>query len=152
MRRPRDNQRSKVYAWESAYHHWGEGPILSLKECGKLANKVCRHFRLAPVTIRDGRGCRRAYGNTRSVTLPRWSRQVAITLHETAHSIVLRTWGRYGAAAHGKEFLGIYMYLLAKFGGWDYSDMARRSNERGLLFISRNEVKELVKLLQRLAA
>lgn len=137
--RVRDTQKGKVYKWERQYH---EKATMSLDECASLAAKVTRHFKMREVYIRDGRGCRSAYSYGGSIGLPKWSRQPTVVLHEMAHEV--ERWLRFGrvVAWHGREFVGIEMYLLTKFGGHDIKDLTRTANEARVDFISQSTVRE----------
>lgn len=120
MNRPRDSQRAKVYAWEGT---WVPGVdtsadaqgYLTLEECRKLAEKVAFDYGSWPIPVADGRGRRRAGGFPTGISMPRWSRQTPIVLHEVAHTLTFRhfRWGK--VAGHGPEFVRLYIELLVRY-------------------------------------
>lgn len=67
--------------------------------------------------IEDGRGSRRARGGMSRLQFPRWSRYEMVVLHELAHFVTIRTYGHYGAAAHGREYCAIYLELVEHMMG-----------------------------------
>lgn len=107
MRRERDYQRSKVYAWERQEFGWDKD-ILTLSECEKVARSI-----LPDVVVSDGRGrvkaCAVPWEN--KIKLPRWARTRWVVLHEVAHIVAYRNW----AAWHGKEFMANYIDLLSRY-------------------------------------
>lgn len=162
--KPRDTQKSKVFGWERQfqnigyYEHTNYGARarcineMSLDECEALAHKVCKHWGMFPTIVTDGRGCRAAYSCGGLIKLPRWARQPVVVLHEMAHEVV-RYVVRKPHAAHGREFVGIEMYLLVKFGNYQIGHLVHTANEAGLVFDSQNQVKEYLKWAKaRLAA
>ena len=104
----RDFQRKKLYRFEEAVlekHFLNR--MLSLRECGTLARKYN-----PKIDVRDGRGRRHAGASYEDnlITLPRWSRQTVIVLHEVAHTLVDDQKFPY----HGAEFVGLLIGLLAQ--------------------------------------
>ena len=115
MTRSRDSQRQKVYDWERrSVTAFREG--ISLDECRKFAAKVCRanHFH---VDVTDGRGRRTPCAYSYRICLPTGSRTRAIVLHELAHCMVQQSfhWSWITVAAHGPEFMRVYMWLLQRY-------------------------------------
>ncbi len=155
MRKTRDSQRSKVYAWERAIPGYQEGkweavPVrkyclpdgstsvfstrrcriadeMSLDDCTALITKVWKAYhpaaRYVP-KVTPGHLARRATGSRERISLPRWSRQSTIVLHETAHSLQppIR-WVEADApdehlvavAWHGPEFMRLFIELLVRY-------------------------------------
>lgn len=123
--RPRDTQRSRVYAAERAAFGNG-GPegmtieeverfVATLWESGTArrarAREDCRR-RAAPI-VYDGRGCRRATGGFGQVTIPRWARSRWVICHEVAHCIAgNRPW-------HGPAFCRVYLELIEEVLGFE---------------------------------
>ncbi len=117
MRKTRDSQRSKVYAWERNLPGYQEGKWeavvvrkyhaddgstskfstlrcriddeMSLDECVVLITKVWKAYQPTRYVpkVTPGYLARRATGSRERINLPRWSRQPTIVLHETAHSL-----------------------------------------------------------------
>lgn len=81
--------------------------MLPLTECASLARKYN-----PKIDVRDGRGRRHAGASYEDnlITLPRWSRQTVIVLHEVAHTLVDDQKFPY----HGAEFVGLFIGLLAQ--------------------------------------
>ena len=104
----RDFQRTKFYRFEEAViqRHPLNQP-LSLDQCRALAHKYN-----ATVLVKDGRGRRHAGASYEDnlITLPRWSRQTSIVLHEVAHTLVDSQYYPH----HGAEFAGVLIGLLSR--------------------------------------
>lgn len=129
-RRPRDSQRSAVYAWERRVGLVGNShPKISLEECRALVEKLWVGYMGSSKnmpTVTDGRGRRSAcYSpSDNSLRLPVWSRQEGVVAHEVAHAIVdwkiVRAWNQNRKhAAHGPEFVRVFCELAVAFQGWD---------------------------------
>ena len=104
----RDFQRTKFYRFEEAVIQ--RHPLnhsLSLDQCRALAHKYN-----ATVLVKDGRGRRHAGASYEDnlITLPRWSRQTSIVLHEVAHTLVDSQYYPH----HGAEFAGVLIGLLSR--------------------------------------
>ena len=104
----RDFQRTKFYRFEEAViqRHPLNQP-LSLDQCRALAHKYN-----ATVLVKDGRGRRHAGASYEDnlITLPRWSRQTSIVLHEVANTLVDSQYYPH----HGAEFAGVLIGLLSR--------------------------------------
>jgi hypothetical protein len=105
---------------------------MSLADCAALVAKVWAAYRpgAAPPTLTPGFLARRATGSRDRINLPRWARQPAVVLHETAHSLVppLR-WKEAPRAGghpldrdtvvpvawHGPEFVRLFIELLVRY-------------------------------------
>jgi putative metallohydrolase (TIGR04338 family) len=141
MRRPRDNQRSKLYRWEASALGLRDGELLRLAECQMLADTVCRVYRTLPVRVADGRGHSNAVyyegshwtaGNNElyrppTIALPRRMRRRGVVLHELAHHLTPK-----GCAPHGPEFVWVMIHLLERFGGEKRTEMRASAKEAGL--------------------
>lgn len=120
MRRPRDTQRSRLYAAEMIVRRGQE--FTSVAEMQQYVDTVVarRWFRSRwgsrSVEVRDGRGFRRATcyprGDSAVVYMPRRSRCQLVLLHEIAHAVQPP-----GTAWHGPEFCRIYLALVRHFMG-----------------------------------
>jgi len=140
VKRQRDSQRSKLYAWERQYvdgrptwaswaerHETGKHPKMTLAECQALVNKVWRSYfgpGPTPPEVKDGRGSRRALAGFFHISLPRWARTRHSVLHEVTHSILDRSC-RYDLAGHGPEFVRIYCELLVRYDGRKLGELTR---------------------------
>lgn len=129
----RDQQRKRVYEWENSFR--GDD-LMPLEDCAALIRKATKHYKLRMPRVADGRGCRRAlYADYKyTITLPKWARSPEVTLHETAHLITGNLFR--GAPAHGREFVGVFMYLLSKYAGYDIKELAKSANEQGVDFLA----------------
>lgn len=141
-RGPRDSQKRKVYRWEHVMarevgpqvdnprwrpghpRHGEKVPELEVwrdeKWITDFVAKVCRELNEEPVKVSFRSGGRCSFGGRWRIRLLPSHRNVLVILHELAHSFH----GRWNARSHqeqshGKEFVGIYIYLLARFGGCD---------------------------------
>ena len=125
----RDQQRSKVYAWERKHLQGSTDVRLELREIQQLINRVARHYKTKAPRVTDGRGRRVACWSPWqfAIKLPRWARTRVVALHEAAHWIEDVLYG--DRAAHGREFVSIFMYLLVKYHGADRSELARTAND-----------------------
>lgn len=137
MPEPRDNQRSKVYKWDTTFR----GSVLTLAECETLINKVCNAYGMRTPKIKDGRGTKRARGGARFISLPVWSRCVGIVLHEVSHSI-LAVRHQKEVAAHGPEFARLMLELVVRFGGHDRKDMVANAKKFKVKLAPRDKVPE----------
>ena len=139
--RPRDSQRSKVYAAERMHSQWyDENQYANLGEIQSWVDGICksrwfknRYPRYAVdkksimkygraadgIKVLDGRGRIRPCGSTRGfIKLPMWSRFELLILHEIAH-VVTRRNGYHGPlpAWHGREFCANFLALVRRFLG-----------------------------------
>ena len=104
----RDFQRQKLYTFEEAtLQKHSLNQDLTLIECTTLARKYNPRIK-----VKDGRGRRHAGASFEEnlITLPRWSRQTVIVLHEIAHTFVDDR--KY--PHHGAEFVGVLFALLSQ--------------------------------------
>lgn len=167
----RDQQRSKVYAWEQAASNRltrlldGHVSVQSHHEPEFQTLAQCSDF-LAPVWMaergRYGRsrvpmpeierpswGQRRALAHhDHRITLPKWARGRWVILHEAAHRLTP------GDEAHGPRFVGVLIGLLARHGGYDANELMATADEAGVSYHVRSigsvPVMSLPERLQRL--
>ena len=103
----RDFQRTKLYRFEvEVLEQHPLNKALTLQECAELALKYNPE-----ILIKDGRGRRHAGASfdEQLITLPIWSRQTVIVLHEIAHTMV----NDHKYPHHGAEFVGTLIGLLS---------------------------------------
>jgi len=114
-RRPRDSQRQAVYRWEQVIRdRFPEACTpMTLEECRALVNRVWYEYvALGPAPlIKDGRGCKCAWGSRWFITLPCWARNPIVVLHELAHAIL--DYYSYKDAIHGPVFATFVLDLWA---------------------------------------
>lgn len=143
MARPRDNQRSRVYAWERSAslelcgRSLYEAEFRTLAECEAFAAPIWRAERgrlglagkLAPAIERPSWGQRSAFAhNDHRITLPRWARSRWVILHELAHRLTPRD------EAHGPRFVGVLMGLLARHVDLDAVELMRTAEQAGVRY------------------
>jgi hypothetical protein len=130
LKRPRDSQRSAVYAWERRVGLVSDRPKaapLSLDDVRTLAEKLWVGYmgsKKNMPTVKDGRGRRSAcYApSDNSLRFPKWGRQEGVVAHEVAHAIVDWKMGRLknrAHAAHGPEFVRVFCELAVAYQGWN---------------------------------
>lgn len=145
--RGRENQRSRVYAWERrCLRELGRTDISSaefdsLDECAAYAEPVWRKERgrvglarhAAPSIERPHRGQRRALAHPdHRITLPRWARSRWVILHELAHRLTPRD------EAHGPRFVGVLMGLAARWLEFDVNQLMALADEEGVAYYVRS--------------
>lgn len=137
-RRPRDNQRSRVYAWERKIAGYHRPPTWkTIDEVIAFAKPIWRSERgryglagaAAPLFESSSWGQTRAkaYEDHR-ITLPLWARQEPVVLHEMAHRLTPRD------EAHGPRFVGVLIGLLARHAGYDADDLMALAEEMGVKY------------------
>jgi hypothetical protein len=109
--RPRDSQRSKLYAAEAIFHSAPD--FKTVDQCqayvdSVMASRWVRARWQQRIVVKDGRGHVNATGGTSGqLQLPLWSRQRLVILHEMAHVLT-----PYRYAAHGPEYAGVLLSLV----------------------------------------
>ena len=133
--RPRDQQRKKVYDWEGKLLHQPE--TLSLGDAQKMVRHIAKHYGVKAVYVSDGRGRSSACWDrwSRQIKLPKWARQPAVVLHECAHWIHDVCFDGVQHAAHGREFMAVYLYLLGRYG-FDLQKLVGLAREARIDFAS----------------
>jgi putative metallohydrolase (TIGR04338 family) len=158
----RDNQRSKVYAWERAcvqqLAHSGfyDAEFKTLEECAEYAapiwakerGRVGRSNIRAPKIERPNRGQRSALAhsgdgwdyvgagehkrNGGRITLPRWARSRWVILHELTHRLTPRD------EAHGPRFVGVLMGLVSRWLDYDATQLMNLADEMSVRYYVRS--------------
>jgi len=149
--RPRDNQRSLVYAWEASasrnlcrllegdrgIRRHDVSEFEKLEECQAYLNPIWKAERgrygraniPVPSIERPNRGQRRALAHAdHRITLPKWSRNRWVILHEAAHHLSPRD------EAHGPRFVGVLIGLLARHVGYDAAELMAKADEMGVKY------------------
>ena len=121
--RPRDSQRSKVYAAETRAIG-SKVEFETVAECQEFVDKVtrsrwwkscCHPNRVgATVLVEDGRARRSAAASYSrwAIYLPHYYRERATILHQLAHLL-----NRRRGAVHGPEFCALLLELVKRFMG-----------------------------------
>jgi putative metallohydrolase (TIGR04338 family) len=115
--RPRDSQKSKVYAAELRR---GD-EFASVAEMQAYVDRLHasawfkrRWPRLRGFVVHSGAGNRRAtcsWGLCPTLKMPKWARVESVLLHEVAHACTFERYAKT-VAAHGPEFVATYLELL----------------------------------------
>jgi hypothetical protein len=161
--RPRDTQKNRVYSWESwasmtlspeedvVITRWNGSKVRKIyaslehhrekKYLREFLATVCAELgeELPELKFRTGGRC--SYGGRKIRLLPR-DCTPRMLLHELAHVLHWRWCDWRNQQAHGKEFVGIYMYLLVRFGGVNYISLMETANKRKVKFLPPTEQGE----------
>ena len=68
--------------------------------------------------------------------MPLWSRTLEVLIHEIAHALHRRKYGRGKYAAHGERYLAIYIELLGKHTKLNETILFQSAESAGLKFYS----------------
>jgi hypothetical protein len=142
MNRPRDNQRSRVYAWERSFlrsvgKRIDDAEFDTIEECDAWLKPIWRAERgrvglakqLRPSVERPHWGQQSALAHSdHRITLPRWARSRWVILHEAAHRLTPRD------EAHGPRFVGVLMGLAARHLDYDANAMMLLADEMGVRY------------------
>jgi hypothetical protein len=113
MTRPRDSQRSRVYAAEGALHIWGQTiPDEDLQGyVDRLLDRrpIRSRWGNVKITVERGRGGGRAWPSLHRIRLGVNGRNPYVVAHEVAH-VLTGTCGPF--AGHGPEFAGVYLFIV----------------------------------------
>ena len=148
-RRVRDAQRSKVYAWEremamrigpeefdrdSFDIYSGLLRKRSREELNELLTTLSRAFGIRKprlVLRRSGTTSRAQLTKNQIRLIPKHCNRLVV-IHEFAH-ILQRRWFGFGRVqSHGREFVGVYGYLLIRFGGVNEREFLDSCKEKGI--------------------
>jgi hypothetical protein len=137
--RGRDNQRSRVYAWEKRITkgaHYS-GTLATLEECTEFLRPIWRAERgrygrarvAMPPIERPAWGQRSAIAHDcHRITLPRWARNPWTILHEAAHRLTPDDEG------HGPRFVGVFIGLVCRHMGYDAEELMSTADEMGVKY------------------
>lgn len=119
--KPRDSQRSKLYKAERVLRAYAM-PLPTVADMEKYVAKVLKR---APIVARYPQDlqpidvCPGKWGQTRAlahgtsrISMPKWSRDTHIVLHEVAHVIAGRVHGARNIAGHGWQYCKVYIDLV----------------------------------------
>lgn len=116
----RDTQKARVYKSDKALVAVAK-PLLEVADVERFVRRLLTQKRVKDAFPRsalyqlprvgDGRRRRAAYGWENGIAIPRWARNEAVVVHELAHTIALREYGRGDVAFHGWEFCATYLTL-----------------------------------------
>lgn len=141
--RPRDSQKSKLYAAERealeglVAEQWGAGEVAVIQAwVDKILSSAWwrrRYPSVRKVVVEDGAGHRSAMAKRRDlrliIELPLWARKDWVVLHELAHHATdAKHWG---VAAHGREFARVYVELVEHIMSKEAGDALRAAFREG---------------------
>lgn len=142
MPRKRDNQRSRVYAWQRRFGQYYRPPAWkTIDEVIQFAKPIWRSERgrygmanvPMPLFESSSWGQRNAIAHhDHRITLPLWARQPPVVLHEMAHRLSPNDEG------HGPRFVGIEIGLLARHCGYDADELKALADEMGVKYDRRS--------------
>ncbi len=139
----RDVQQYRAYNWEAGFTRYMPNK-LSTKALKAIVAKACRLYRIPPPTLqvvtknkRDGKKLTSFYDpNDHHIVLRPRHTDLNTALHETAHAITDYVLGPWATAAHGKEWMGVFMTLLARFRVAPRVALEAHARKRGLKFVN----------------
>ncbi len=161
--RPRDAQKSRVYSWERwaamtlspeedvVITRWNGGKARKIyaslerhrekKYLREFLTTVCSDLgeEVPELKFRTGGRCSKGGSKIRLLKCDCTQRML---LHELSHVLHRRWCDWLSQQSHGKEFVGIYMYLLVRFGGVDYLKLLDTANKRKVKFLPPTEQGE----------
>jgi hypothetical protein len=131
----RDYQRSAVYRWENEHIGRKDRHTVDINTARGIVKHVWQAEGLdyPPFVEEFGRNVRSKNGDSNRFRIrlqkrvPTW-----VVLHEVAHSLN-STIDDVGDR-HGPNYLGIYMWLLTKYGGFDLPLLMYTATQAGLEF------------------
>ena len=157
--RPRDMQRSKLYAAENRWraligdaHFRDRMGYLVFVEKIERDLWFRRKYGARAFTVKDGRGTTRATAwGTKTLSLPKWARTPGVILHEVAHCVTNTEHDRSEVASHGWEFAAIFLDLVRHFLGVENHDKLRQCFREGRVRYKRPRVGKPLTEAQRAA-
>ena len=127
--RPRDEQRKRLYAAEREVKAYLRDPLPKIEEMQRFVDSILRsrwfqiHFAAsmsAPIRVIGGRQrAATAMNFLSTISMPTWSRNKLIVLHEVAHILTDRYYGSDFIEGHGKQFASFFLELVDHFLGAD---------------------------------
>lgn len=136
MTRPRDTQQEKLYRAERESGIRAE-PWRTMSETQAYIDSVTKTAywrKLGGVRVQanDGRAHRHACAyDVTLISLPRWSRQPIVILHELAHTIVLLDPKQ---TDHGRKFAKVFLGLVRRFMGTDAAKQLREAYRKNKVY------------------
>jgi hypothetical protein len=130
----RDNQRSRVYAWERKIKGYHRAPEWKkIEDVIAFATPVWKAERgrvgLARQELplfKAGRGA--SASDSHTISLGRWARQTPIVLHEIAHRLTPHD------EPHGPRFVGVLIGLLSRHAGYVAEELMALADEIGVKY------------------
>lgn len=137
--RQRDNQRSRVYAWERSAIDPAHrlACFATSEEVSAWLSPIWRKERArvglagtpAPTVTRAHRGQLRPYAHhDHRISLPKWARSTWVALHELAHRLTPQD------EAHGPRFVGVLIGLGCRHLDLDAAELMRAADQAGVKY------------------
>lgn len=131
-----DTQAKKVYKWQWQWVEFNRDNRLSKKDIRGWLAWACKKLRMRPVRMKIkllGKKAKYSYFDPDQYELGfiPTHRNVPTVLHEIAHYIAFRLYGKT-VASHGPEFMGIFLYLLELSGQWPLGVVYGSARKAGL--------------------
>lgn len=130
----RDTQKARVYKSDKALIAVAQ-PLPDVVDVERFTKRLLTQKRVKDAfpkaaryqlpKVGDGRRRRRACGWESGIAIPRWARNEAVVVHELAHTIALREYGRGDVAFHGWEFCATYLKLTLYAMGREAHDVLK---------------------------
>lgn len=112
----KDPQKQQVYKLEGGFLSFNVGGV-KLPKLRQLIRLACELYSVPHPGVRAHKGGEWSYSNGVSISFNKAQMNHAVALHEATHHIVDWTWpDDDDIEHHGREFQGIYQWLLTKFG------------------------------------
>lgn len=142
MARPRDTQRSRVYAWQrkaftTEQHYRTDERFRDIEAAAAYMAPIWRSERgryglakqPAPKVESSSWGQRSAIAHDdHRITLPLWARNPIVMLHELAHRLTPDDPG------HGPRWVGCFIGLLCRHHGQDANELMALCDEHGVKY------------------
>lgn len=110
----RDHQKSRVYAWESAYVKLTK---VNFYEARALVREVWADYRGGVNTPRVQKGRRNWYRASEHKINLSAAVRMSTVLHEAAHALIRTDEDTRHCVSHGPEWARVYIGLLARYMG-----------------------------------
>lgn len=134
MTRPRDHQRSRVYAWEDAFVAPRDPTLIPYARAQGMVDAIWAELglRYPPLVEPLPRQSRRKVADSTRLEI-RLPEQVSpwILLHEIAHSLTSTNDG--SSDGHGPRFMGIYLGLLERYLRMNIAASAASALKAGII-------------------
>lgn len=118
----RDSQRQRSYDWErstiASLRGWTANNLITEFEIDKLLTKLAKHCAIPKPSVRfSSRNGASALGS--KITIGRVMMKEWVVIHEFAHIVTDHYFSYHKTrefhAAHGKEFMSVYLYLASYY-------------------------------------
>lgn len=126
--------REAAYTWEGQWKHWNLKMFDSLYGPRHWVRWACRKYGTKPPAVHPlpAKGELTYYGSlTHTIHLQPQHWNISTVLHEAAHCILFRKTGER-FEDHGKEWLGVYTWLLIQSKHWPTIALSSSAKAAGL--------------------